>query len=289
MTTNPDKDLGLTELFSMSDANLFSHGGAGGGGNGGAIVEEGIQTKNNLYGDKTLLKRALERELYGNIDVLSARRRPVPYWTTTDFVMDAKQAAQVTDALIRNTGLSKESDGVQKAFVDAMLLCLAKNSSSQQQPGRAEFVVETTRFNLFSDVIEVLGADARRYFRAYADITRDILLSLQAKIKAGLTDDSEESVQTYLFLQRDWNDVMRVANERGLARVPHLIHDSAEACTGLTVQERAFLAASKRSVIATITSNYLDNPVLARNKGGGAAKLLGAKIASSDEQVPDYM
>jgi len=166
--------------------------------------------------------------------------------------MSPEAAGSKLSDLMRMFGIERQDPEVCMAFVKSMLFCMAVNSSSVLTPDRAEFSVGDTDFR-FLDVVRYLGSDLRRFFRAYADETVDLL-----KDVLNHPDQFHESV-------RDKRDlIMNVANDRGLSRYPHLIGDNAEACTNLAVTEHSAIALSKRSKLES-NINVADRLVTGAN------------------------
>jgi len=263
------------DIFAMA-SNMFSTGAAG-----EAVVEEGAAPV-NLVGRSRAGNRRLD--LYRGIDVMGALSRPLHVGATTDFAMSVSQASEATQAILNGCGMANEMDNSKFFFLQAMQLCYAMNSASTQQPGRATFSIHTEKggessFNLFADVVSVLGVDTRRYFRAYADETRTVLRGLRAAYVAGPKGGSDMDLDVYDTIVDQWSAIQRVAVSRGLARVPDLVHDSAENCSGLTSVELAFLASSKASIFSHADlKNLVDNPTVFRGSGSGR---VGAVVASA--------
>jgi len=268
----------IYDIFEMS-TNLFSTGASG-----EAIVEEGAKVVNVVGRSRVGGRR---RALYGDIDVIGALAKPISYSATTDFAMSVDQASAVTGFILNACGLTNESDSIKFYFVQAMQLCFAMNSSSVLMPGRATFKLHLgdesgvpSEFNLFADVVKVVGNDVRRYFRAYADETRTVLNNLRREYMAGPRSESSEDLNTYDVVSDQWGAILRVANSRGLSRVPDLVHDSAENCSNLTSTELAFLASAKVSIFGNGSyRNEVDNPVVGRAPASGGR--VGAVPASS--------
>lgn len=173
--------------------------------------------------------------------------RPVGFSATYNKVMPAKDASAMVSALIRRCGAVGQVESVQLALVNAILLSHAKNSGSVIQPSRAVFKVNGGReLNFYEDVITVLGDDARRFFRAFADQTREVVRERITGYRAGDTNYDE-----------DYRDIMMVAKQRGLDRYPDLIADSSEACSNLTRVESDAIGASKMSILSR-TDNMAD-------------------------------
>jgi len=126
------------------------------------------------------------------------------------------------------------------------LLAHAKNSASVITPDRARFWVGTPgvegfqSFNYYLDVLDPLGADARRFFRVFADMTLAIVEGRLAQIDS---DDPD--------IQDDIRHIKWVAADRGLERYPRVIHDSADACSNLTIAERTAIGMGKATIFAT--------------------------------------
>jgi len=189
-------------------------------------------------------------------DNIAAVKELVPYTVGSNRITNMPVFIERRDHVFAICGVGGRSDGYMLAFVRAMCLSHAKNSGSVLQPERAEFVVGKDVFNYLTSVVAPLGDEYRRFFRVYADMTRAILKELLSKRGDPAYDDDIRDI--------DW-----VAADRGLARYPNLIHDSAEACSGLLPQERAALQSSKAAVLATYTGgNPVDNPVYHRTSGG---------------------
>jgi len=263
------------DIFAMA-SNMFSTGVSG-----EAVVEEGQATVNPVGRSRVGGRR---RGLYQGIDVYGALSKPLVISATTDFAMSVEQAAAATTSILNGCGMTNELDNAKFYFLQAMQLCFALNSASTLMPGRATFSISvpgqpTSTFNLFQDVVKVLGADTRRYFRAYADETRTVMENLRRAYIAGPLGSDDIAVDAYEDIVDQWNAALRVAVSRGLSRVPHLIHDSAENCSGLSATEIAFLSASKASIFADGSyKNLVDNPAVFRNTG---VNRVGAVVHSS--------
>jgi len=135
-------------------------------------------------------------------------------------------------------GVQSEEDGFLKSFDDALFFCHTLNGGSVLTPGRSAFTVGSQSFP-YKIVVDKLGVDLRRFFRAFADDTTDA-----NKLVISEYDPYDAvKAERYAWLQQ-------VAQEKGLQRHPHLAHDSADACTRINVTERAALIHSKRDVLA---------------------------------------
>lgn len=252
-------------------ANLFSTGGN----SGEAIVEEGME--NHARVGRTNVRRSNTR-LFPGTDVIGALSNPMKYSATTDYCMSTVQAARFTEEILKRCGMASEVDAAKYAFIQGMLLCFAMNSSSVLSPGRANFYVGSSTFNLFNDVVTATGEDTRRYFRAYADETRGVLEDLRNKFRRGAEGDDSSSLEAYEDVREQWEHIMRIADVRGLGRVPTLVHDSAEACSDLTMNERSYLNAARQTLFAVAggKGNPVDNPVAGRVTGVGSGVRVGA-------------
>jgi hypothetical protein len=172
---------------------------------------------------------------------------PVAYRASSNRVMRAEDAAARLSGILKHCGATGQVESVQLAFLKAILLSHAKNSGSVLQPSRAVFqVAGSTEFNFFTDVVQFLGDDTRRFFRAYAELSRTVVAE---RIKAYRDGDETAS--------EDYRDIMMVARERDLVRYPELIADCADACVDLTQHMVDTLQASKKTIFAT-TPNMVD-------------------------------
>lgn len=271
------------DIFSTMATNLFA-----GQGQGDAVVEEGAATV-NIIGRSYVGSR--RNQLYRGIDVTAALARPLGYSATSNFEMSKDQANLVMAALLNRLGLANELDNTKFYFMQALQLCFAMNSSSVQMPDRATFTVYTVAgdgvregrvFNLFTDVMMVLGNDARRFFRAFADDTRQVLENLQTAVLKGPSGHDENGLDEYDARLDEWKVILSVANKRGLTRTPCLVHDSAESCSNLTATDRAYLNASKTTIFAQYGYlNTVDNPTVGRTQTGTRPGAVGTGAHTS--------
>jgi hypothetical protein len=159
-------------------------------------------------------------------------------------LMDAEALTAIRTLLTRN-GLQAELDGVQRGFIDGMFLAHTKNSASVLMPGRAEFWVEgggrKRVYNYFNDVVEPLGDNVRRFFRAYADEVRAVNRRVLAEAALG----------TNLDMVEHGKHIMQVAASRGLRRFPDLCHDTSDHCRNLSVTEFDSIRASSSGIFAS--------------------------------------
>jgi hypothetical protein len=170
----------------------------------------------------------------------------IPFGSSTNREMSAVEATDRLRKLMDRNGLRGHTDAEKHAFTQAMLLAHAKNSASVITPDRARFWVGVPgqegfqSFNYYLDILDPLGADARRFFRVFADMTLAIVEGRLAQI------DSEDD-----DIQDDIRHIKWVAADRGLERYPRVIHDSADACSNLTVAERTAIGMGKATIFAT--------------------------------------
>jgi hypothetical protein len=173
---------------------------------------------------------------------VAADKAPVMH-VTTNRVMAREEAKARLDGLIKTCGVGGMGDEVQYAFHKAMLLAHAVNSASTIQPGRAVFKVGTgSEINFWTDIVQPLGPDVRRFFRVYADMTRD---AVQEVLDLYATGNDKFNHLGDLVRDIHW-----VAGKRGLRRFPTLIADSADACTNLTDTERAAVDQASATIFA---------------------------------------
>jgi len=190
-------------------------------------------------------------------------------------------------AILNSCGMSNEDDAFKYAFVKSMLVCMAANSASQLVPGRSKFHVDGSYFDFFKDVMTVLGEDARRFFRAYADMTKGFLIDLQREYREGPLSQEPEDIARYEEVMLKWDYIILVAEDRGLTRIPYMVHDSAECCSQKTSVERVHLAKCKETMFANgaYRANLVDNPVIAKTKG--SSHIDGPVVAGPAGRMPD--
>jgi len=134
----------------------------------------------------------------------------------------------------------------------AMFICYAFNAASQIGPyERAGYFVGDPAgagrsYFEYSTVQTILGVDLRRFFRAYANEVVDACHELYHNC------DFEDPDMVELRQQ-----MIQVADKRGISRHPWLIADCAEAATNVSPGEYAAVMASKQTVIGG-TTNAVD-------------------------------
>lgn len=253
----------IDTLFEMSTSSLFTAANAAPTDQG--AYEEGTADhvrigRSNKYRTTGILFRG--------IDVAQAHAKPVPITNGSNAMMSPSEANAANLNLLRGAGLENELDSVKMAFLNAVFISLAINSSSVAVPDRATFTVAGSTFSHYHDIVVPLGNDVRRYSRAHADVICDLL---KAKIAlatgGGPLSNSSAAVASYESACELLDHIKRIAAERDLSRVPHLIHDTADYCTRLDMTERQFLAASKTTTLRGQSDvkgrNHVDNARMA--------------------------
>lgn len=224
------------------------------------ITTEGRKTKvvfgyNPRLGDPRLIRH----------DRLAAREKGPLHWeVTVDSQMPAREAGDTLERIHDLFHLRGAAPEVHESFLDALLFGHTLNSGSVLQPGRAKFSIGSNYHPLdFSAVTRYLGNDVRRFFRAYANETREVNKRVLFAAK-----DPEDIIA---MEKAEW--LRAAAAGRAMQRYPELTHDSADACWHLSDGERAALDASKHIVFST-TPNMAD-----RNRsrpGQSASPALGS-------------
>jgi len=173
--------------------------------------------------------------------------QPVTFSVSKEDRMDATEAGGLLHRLHVELGIDKAEENRIHGFNQALFFQHTINGASVLQKGQGSLVVDGHGFDL-SVVLRVLGGNARRFFRAYAD---DIVEVNRAVI-ASVSSYDVNSLDKY-------GQLMQVAAERGLHKYPYLAHDSADACLFLSLEERRAVMASKRHVLMT-GKNQVDIP-----------------------------
>jgi len=162
--------------------------------------------------------------------------------------MDAEDAGAMLDRLHQMVGIDRDTEDVIAAFDKALFFEHTVNGASLLQPGRGVLRVGESLFEI-AGIKTMLGVDQRRFFRAFAD---DIVIVNREVLSAY---DAHDPVAVEKHGQ-----IMQVAIERGLQKYPYLAHDSSDAGVRLSVEERAALVVSKRTVLESVV-NRADAPV----------------------------
>lgn len=170
--------------------------------------------------------------------------RPVPFSASFNRVMESSQARSRLQGIIAHCGAGSQVESVKFALLKAILLAHAKNSGSVLQPSRAVIrVAGGKELNFYEDVVLLLGEDTRRFFRAFADMTRDVVRECYAQYEAG-----------NMAYADDVRDLNMVVSQRGLHRFRDLVADSSDACTTLTMSEVDAIGMSKKSIFENSTN-----------------------------------
>lgn len=181
-------------------------------------------------------------------DVIRAiASQPVSFSVTKEDRMDASEAGALMHRLHQELGIDKVDERRIHGFNQALFFQHTINGASMLQRGQGRLVVDGHTF-AYDVILRVLGGQARRFFRAYADdiaeVNRFVL----------------QSVSSYDYDSVDKHgQLLQVAAERGLHKFPYLAHDSADACLTLSLEERRAVIASKRHVLMT-GKNSVDMP-----------------------------
>jgi len=205
------------------------------------------------------------RKIRHDVNAAALKGGSLTWHVSRDDRMEATQAGDTLEDIHKLFGVDRESEAVIDAFDKSLWFCHTVNSGSTLQPGRSVLYVRKDGrvYNFpFQRVVDMLGVDIRRFFRAFADECRLV----NREVIAGYTLDDVEAKEKY-----DW--LMEVAHQRNLSRHPELSHDTADKCSDLRPDERAALAASSVSVFSSIV-NSAD-----RMKAN-------SRVVSIDEAVP---
>lgn len=238
----------ISTIFGMA-TDMFR----GAGGDDDDVRERGettaVRVGNPLAGNR------MGRLLKG-IDTVPYHAAPIAYTASADAAPDDSEAVRLRDQLLRFSGMDDESPELQYAFIRAMCLCHALNSASKLTPGRATFTVAGTSFSYTTHVVEVLGDNLRRFFRAWADETLEVVVEQLEKAKEG---DVEA-----LRVKRD---LVVMANKKGLLHMPQLAFDTAEYVTKLSPSERMAVANAK-AISLPAGPDQVNNPRVPRMPSG---------------------
>jgi len=198
-------------------------------------------------------------------DRLRARGSVALHWEVTiDSQMSASEAGDTLEKIFVLFRLEAAPPEVHEAFLEAMLFAHTLNGASVLQPGRAKFSLGANYNPMdFGLVVTYLGVDIRRFFRAFANETREV------NKRVLLAANNPHDVVTWE--KAAW--LRNVAAERGMSRHPDLAHDTADACTDLTDAERAALNASKAMIFASgvnMADRARYRPVQSQNPASGS-------------------
>lgn len=157
--------------------------------------------------------------------------------TKEDRMDDATASAKLND-LRAHLGVAGLPGSKLWAFDSALWFCHTLNGASSYSDGRAVFGIDGREFK-YAEVLSFLGADTRRFFRAFADDIRNV----NAFVLDYHDADDHEAIA-----RRD--DLLRTAYARGMSKHPEYCHDSADACSNLTIGIRNAIAESKEAVLS---------------------------------------
>lgn len=195
-------------------------------------------------------------------------RKPVPFSATKVDRLDASDAGDYLNRIHVTFGIAQEAEERIHAFDRALWYEHAVNGGSTLQAERGVIVIDGVSFDI-PVIVKILGVEARRFFRAYAD---DISRCLRDVLEGYSPFDPESAEK--------WGAVMQVAVARGLQKYPYLIHDSSDAGVELSIEERMALQASKRYVISS-TFNAADS--VSRGPSGSAGFRSSAAVHVDDD------
>jgi len=175
-------------------------------------------------------------------DVTLARSRPaVNFGASKIDRMDAYDAGEFLDQIHKMFGIDREPEEFLLAFDKALWFEHTVNGASMLQTG-GTLTAGTTKFDV-NPILALLGENARRFFRAYADTIAEIIRNILDEYDAY----DHESVDKV-------GQIRQVAAERGLQKFPHLAHDSSSACVRITAEERNAIMASKFIIIPSVVN-----------------------------------
>lgn len=187
--------------------------------------------------------RADPRKFRYDVSAALVKGGAVKFTATKVDRLDAMQAGDILHRIHQVYSMHNETEERIYAFDQALWYEHAVNGGSTLHPERGTLVVGEVEFDI-APIRKLLGVDARRFFRAYAD---DIATCLR-RVMAAYDPYDPVSVEMH-------GAIMQVAVARGLQKYPHLIHDSSDAGLNMSIEERAAVLSSKRYVIeATVNS-----------------------------------
>jgi len=216
-------------------AGTVRPGVAGGGVPVGVVRTEGDQRGGHGFGRGP--RRVDARKIRYDVN------RPLSWGASKADRMDAMAAGDMLHAIHCMVGIENQDEARLLAFDKALWWQHTINGASQLQPGRGQLVADGQEFDV-QMIIDKLGLDARRFFRAFAD---DIA-ALNQEVLASYDAYDVESVERVGILRT-------LATARGLSKYPHLVHDSADACTEMSQEERNAVLGSKRYYLPSTVNN----------------------------------
>lgn len=201
--------------------------------------------------------------------------------------LSVERAAEMLDAIHSQFGVSRQMEGFLYDFDHQMFICYTLNGGSQFTPSeRVKFHVGTpteggyANSYEFSTVHTILGVDFRRFFRTMAN---DVILACKQVVEHCDFDDFEAVEQR--------QQLINLAQSRGIARYPHLAADCADAATNISSSEYHAILSSKAIVVGN-TSNSVDKrvsafPIQSADSFDSSAGV-PVRNASSAHAVADY-
>jgi hypothetical protein len=211
-------------------ATTKSQGGTGAGGGFTRSAAPRAKVLGSIPG-------GVDSRLYGGLDHISGYAGQMSFEVGKDDRMSPKEAGAKLMKILNIFSLTNLMEHEIFTFVGGLWVYHSLNGSSVLGPARSTIDCLGQQFP-YVHVATELGNDSRRFHRAFAD-------EIRKQNKRVLDCDPNDVAAMALREQ-----YMQVAYERGLQRAPDLLHDSSDACTGLTAGERALLAGSKRLVLA---------------------------------------
>jgi hypothetical protein len=193
---------------------------------------------------------------------------PLPFGASKADRMDASEAGNLLHDIHVMYGIDKVEEARLVAFDNALFFEHTINGASLLQPGRGQLTVAGMQFDI-QPLKTKLGVEQRRFFRAYAD---DIAANNKFVLDSYDVYDPE-SVEKCGYLHQ-------LAAVRGLQKYPHLVHDSSDAGSSLSYDERSAIANSKRVVLES-TVNQADSWLAPRTIGARAGSDTSSRIGGS--------
>lgn len=169
-------------------------------------------------------------------------RPPVSFNASKVDRMDPTDAGDLLHSIHTMFGIETQAEERLLAFNRALWYEHAVNGGSTLQAARGHLFVDGVSFDI-PLIIQKLGVEARRFFRAYADDIADTLKFVLAQYDPYDPESAEKH-----------GAIMQVAVERGLQKYPYMCHDSSDAGVNWSIEERVALISSKRYVIASVTN-----------------------------------
>jgi len=171
-------------------------------------------------------------------DLVRAKTQPALAFSVSKVDrLDADKAGDLLAKILADFRIDTEDETRIYGFVNALFFSHTLNGGSILQPGRGIIRVDGVEFDL-TVVNVILGVEARRFYRAYADEIAEVNERVIQEV------DPLDPVSMEMYGQ-----LMQVAHERGLQKYPKFAHDSADACVHMTLEERRAVLASKRLVL----------------------------------------